>query len=231
VVWLEPVNAPEDEPWSVVAWDRESGVLADSVSGTSLSVDRLRLSRVCPLQGEVEEQIASLADDTPFLAAMSVGRGRAWFCSTLPMRDWSTLGRGTVLLPVLQRLLDEGGRRFGHIRQHDCGVTLDLSGFVPLAVADSAVGTTGAGVYRRDGEQVVLRRPAGEDLPGCLDERAVRDMFGGVPLHLMHERTDKGRAGLQSEIWWAMALLGLLFMVGEALLTLAPPRIHEEVAP
>lgn len=229
VAWLQPVTAPEDEPWSVAVWDREKGLLADSASGIPLTVDRLRLFWKCGLLGEFEEQVATLADGTPFLAAVSAGRGRAWFCPTLPARDWSTLGRGTVLLPLLQRLLAEGGRRFGHIRQHDCGTPLDMAGLVPLAGAVS--GTTGAGVFRNDGELVVLRRPAGEDLPGHLDEQAVRELFGEVPLHLLRERAGDRRAGLQSEIWWVMALLGLLFMLGEGLLTLPPPRRPAEVNP
>lgn len=224
LAWGKSLDAPAEEPWRVANWDHANGPLADTPSGVALSVDRLRLSRACPLLGTAPEILASLADETPFLAAAPVGKGKAWFCPTLPDREWSTLGRGTVLLPLMQRLLEEGGRRLGHVQVHDCGEPLDMSEFVPVGDTPVAPGTNQAGVFRADGSMIVLRRPASEDIPGSLDERTVRDLFGGLPLQLMQERQGSQKAGLQSEFWWVMALCGLLFMVGEGLLTIAPPR-------
>ena len=124
----------------------------------------------------------------------------------------------------MQRLLTEGARRLGHIRVHDCGEEVDLADLVPLASGGGAADATTAGVFRADGRMVVLRRPAEEDLPGRLAEPEIRELLGDIPAHLLHDRVGTRQAGLQSELWWAMALLGLLFMLGEALLTVAPPR-------
>ena len=222
--WAKPGVAPQDKPWAVANWDQENGPLAGTPSGIQLSVDRLKLLRTCTLLGTTEEQFAFLVDETPFLAASAVGGGRAWFCTTLPHREWSTLGRGTVLLPLVQRLLNDGGRRFGHIQVHDCGEEVELADLVPLASGVSGANVTTAGVFRSDAGMVVLRRPAEEDLPGRLAEPEVRELFGDIPLQLLHDRRGTRQAGLQSELWWAMALLGLLFMLGEALLTVRPPR-------
>jgi len=230
LAWGKPLTAPAEEPWRVANWDHVNGPLADTPSGVPLSVDRLRLSRACPLVGTAAELVASLGDETPFLASSPVGKGKAWFCPTLPDREWSTLGRGTVLLPLMQRLLAEGGRRFGHIQVQDCGEPLDLRGFVAVAGAARSPNSTCAGVFRADGALLVLQRPASEDLPGNLDERVARELFGDVPLQLVQDRQGSHKAGLQSEFWWMMALMGLLFMVGEGLLTLTPPRAQREAS-
>jgi hypothetical protein len=229
--WGKPAEAPADSPWRVATWDHENGPLAATPSGTQLSVDRLELLRMCPVLGTTAEQFAFLADETPFLSSSAVGRGRAWFCPTLPQREWSNLGRGTVLLPAIQRILNEAGRRFGHIQVHDCGEDLNLTDLVPLGNSTLGTGTSLAGVFRTDGSMVVLQRPSDEDLPGYLDGGAVRELFGNVPLHLRLDRQGVRKAGVQSELWWAMALLGLLFMLGEALLTVAPRRLRGEGAP
>jgi hypothetical protein len=228
--WGKPAEAPADSPWRVTTWNRENGPLAATPSGTQLSVDRLELLRMCPLLGTTEEQFALLADETPFLASSAVGRGRAWFCPTLPQREWSNLGRGTVLLPAIQRILNEAGRRFGHIQVHDCGEEMAMTDLVPLGSSSLESGSSTAGVFRTNGSMVVLQRPSDEDLPGYLDEAAVRELFGNVPLHLRLDRQGVRKAGVQSELWWAMALLGLLFMLGEALLTVAPRRLRGEGA-
>jgi hypothetical protein len=228
--WGKPNEAKEDAPWRVTSWNQEDGPLAATASGTQLSVDRLQLFRTCELLGTPEEQYALLADETPFLAATAVGRGRAWFCPTLPQREWSTLGRGTVLLPMVQRLLHDAARRFGHIRVHECGEEVPIVDLVPLGEATAEAGTTTAGVFRADGGMVVLERPADEDAPGHLAEAEVRELFGEIPLQLQLNRQGAKRAGVQTELWWTMALLGLLFMLGEALLTMPPPRSHGEKA-
>ena len=85
-------------------------------------------------------------------------------------------------------------------------------------------------MFRADGALLVLQRPASEDLPGNLDERVARELFGDVPLQLVQDRQGSHKAGLQSEFWWMMALMGLLFMVGEGLLTLTPPRAQREAS-
>ena len=53
--------------------------------------------------------VRALCDDgKSLLRRLPLGRGSALFCATLPDEDWSALREGTVLVPVVQRMLQAG---------------------------------------------------------------------------------------------------------------------------
>ncbi len=221
-------SAGEDAPFRVTTWQDNDGPLANTQDGLELPVGDLRVMRrqVPTVDGTV---LASFADGKPFLVRRPRGKGAVYDCATLPAREWSNLAEGTVLVPMLQRMMQEGGRRLGQVQEVFCGEEvagaardmwerLDepgvgasrLGGTVPLL----------AGVYRVGGKIIPVNRPATEDEPDMLDEAKVRALFGAVPVRLLEEKTERG-GRLQSEVWRLVLIWALLFLVGEGLLTMA----------
>ena len=105
----------------VVHWDEQDGPLANSESGTPLALPALEVSRARSIAsgGNVR---AVFGGNEPFLTEHVMGKGLVYFCATLPQADWSTLDDGRVLVPMLQRILQSGAKRFSAGSFLDAGV-------------------------------------------------------------------------------------------------------------
>jgi hypothetical protein len=169
--------------------------------------------------------LAAFQDGVAFLARQTLGRGEFYFCSSLPESEWSTLGDGPVLVPMIQRLLQSGSRRLNQAAIFTCG---------ELSLADQARQwealdspkprqiATDAGVYRSGERLLAINRPTEEDDPETLDSGTVRQLFGPVALQLLQDRSGDVR-NLQGEVWRVFLFGMLIFLVVEAALIL-PPR-------
>ncbi len=106
-----PRTAPAAQPLRVTHWDTQNGPLANSKSGAPLALPSLRILRAAPITsgGDIR---ASFGDNEGFLTERVSGKGHVYFCATLPRPDWSTLDDGRVLVPMIERILDEGAKRF-----------------------------------------------------------------------------------------------------------------------
>jgi hypothetical protein len=156
-----------------------------------------------------------------------------YYCATLPVRDWSNLMDGTVLVPMLQRLMQEGGRRLGQVPEVHCGEEVaSAAGETWKRLEPEKAGTISpppleAGIYQVNGRVVPVNRPPVEDEPEILDEAKVRALFGAVPVRLLEEKADRG-GQLQSEVWRMVLVGALLFLLGEGLLTMQGESKSEE---
>ena len=65
--------------------------------------------------------LASFEDGAPFLTRRFVGKGQVLLCATQAGKEWSSLYEGVVLVPMLQRLMESGGRRFAMAASVECG--------------------------------------------------------------------------------------------------------------
>jgi hypothetical protein len=147
----------------------------------------------------------------------------------LPNKDWSTLGDGPVLVPMVQRLLQSGSKRLQQVASVNCG---------ELSLADQQQQWTGvdsvapknirmqAGVYRSGDRLLAVNRPAAEDEPEILEMNDAQKLFAGVSFQMLQDKQTKSDA-LQGEIWRIFLFGMLMFLIGESILVL-PGRASSE---
>jgi hypothetical protein len=200
----------------VTQWRTQEGPLAHSDDGEELPVRDLTVSKRVDLAGK-GTGLAAFDDGAPFLTRETIGKGERYWLATLPERGWSSLAEGSVLVPVVQRLVRDGGRRLGAVGTGVCGVE-------PLGDArrlDKETGRGEAGIYQRGAELVALNRPGSEDVPDYAETPVVKNLFGNVPVRVFEDKDSTGK--LAGEIWRLFVWLMLLALIGEAMLTLAAP--------
>jgi len=192
-----PAEAPATPPMRVTRWRREDGPLASTQDGQDLPVNDLVCAHRRTLTNDATV-LATFEDGQPFLTR----QGLLYRCAALP----AELGDGRVLVPMLQRLLADGGARFGHVANLFCDARQVTAG---VAVAGAQISA--------------WNRPPSEDDWERVDEPTARASFGKVPV-TMFEENSQTAGRLQSELWqWFIgAMVGLL--IAESLL--AMPEAH-----
>ena len=160
--------------------------------------------------------LASFEDGKPFLtrqASVAAGGGAIYRVATLPEREWSGLAEGTVLVPMLQRMLLEGGRRLSKAGNGEVGF---VTGAATRLSGGEGRSQTDAGVYQVNSRVVAVNRPAMEDEPDVADETAVRTALGSVPMRMFEDKGGEKSAAMQSEIWRWFLVAMLVLLTGEA---------------
>jgi hypothetical protein len=235
VTWGGVETAEADKGFHVLRWDEDQGPLAKTDEGMTLPLARVGFQKRQTLMAAkgVLAVMAAFEDGTPFLARQTIGRGEIYYCSTLPNREWSTLGQGAVLVPMIQRLMQAGSARLQRSANIACGEL----GPADLAKKWDTVDSTTpkdirsqAGVYRSGDRLVAVNRPAAEDETETLDAARVRQLFNELPFQMLEERRSRNDA-LQGEIW-RMLLFGMMaFLLVEGLLLLPPRASKVETGP
>lgn len=222
--WGDAEEAAGGTAFAVARWEERSGPLVRSASGEALPLSELVVKRRRPIVGDVQA-LAEMADGRALLSQARVGEGRVLFCSTLPEESWSSLADGFVLVPMMQRLLQDGGRRLQSVESADCGAWRPADGAdAPGSVEGEKDYRTQAGVYHYRDHLVALNRPEREDIPAEVDGADVKALFGEVPFSLLQSGAGRDDR-LQSEIWRLFLCCVLVFMVSEGFLILpAGPR-------
>ncbi len=212
-------------PMRVTHWGAQDGPLADSESGAPLPLASMQILRAKTISsgGDIR---ATLGNDTPFLTERVAGKGRVYFCATLPQADWSTLGDGAVLVPMLQRILDEGAKRFAagsFLDAGDASLIDNPAGWTSLGAPAPRDIRTQAGVYSNGSRLVAVNRPADEDDPARITTADANRLFAPLNTFVFAEK-GAGPEALQGEIWRALLFAMLIFLVGESFLSLPPAR-------
>lgn len=219
--WGEVRTAEVDKPFRLARWNETDGPLARTEEGTSLAVSSLQIQRRRQIVGE-KNVFAHFEDGQAFLTRRIMGKGQVYFCATAPGKDYSNLGDGLVLVPMMQRLLETGGRRLSAADFLPCGEwrTLDLS------ERWTCVDSPGpkdfrcqAGVYRLANRLLAVNRPVQEDEPEQLETDAAKTLFGELPVRLLAEGPNSDGA-LQGEMWRIFLFAMLAFLIAEAVLIL-----------
>ena len=232
--WGGAESAEAAKPVRVALWDDLDGPLAKSASGRSLPVARLEAVRRCVFVAGAElsgaagdsgwHALATYVDGKPFLLRRSLGNGKMYAVTTLPSADWSNLGEGMVLVPMIQRMLEQGGQRLGSAEIATCGEWTPLTDGEVWRPSAEAVGgknyRTQAGVYGCGSRLVALNRPQAEDLPDTMAKERLPKLFGSVPVTITESLAAESGTDLQSELWPLFVLLALLFLIAEAALLL-----------
>ncbi len=131
------------------------------------------------------------------------------------MDDWSNLGEGMVLVPMIQRALQEGAARFGLAANKICGDTTALAearGEDPWHRVDDTHGSKWiAGIYRSGQRWVALNRSPDEDQPETIDQAVVKKLLDPVTVDVF-DASVANTNRLSSEIW-RVCLGGVLVML------------------
>ncbi len=240
--WGAIDSAAEAKPFRVSTWEEYQGPLANTDSGLGLPVSELAMLRrqLPQLEGEGADAwypVANYIDGTPFLLRRSIGRGVVYACTTLPREDWSSLGDGYVLVPMIQRMLERGGARLARARTAVCGEWRspdEEAVWVGVDSQDHKDSRWQAGVYRAGAEWVALNRPQSEDRPEVLARTEAELLFGEVPVSTLLDPSRLDGERLQSEIWRLFVYFALLCMIMESGLLLgtlrSKPRDSEQAA-
>jgi hypothetical protein len=205
----------------VLRWNEDEGPLARSDERLSLPLAQTLFQRRQIIAGQ-KNVLAAFEDGAAFLARQNLGRGDVYFCASSPADDWSGLADGPVLVPMLQRMLQDGARRLQQVAIIPCG---ELSA-ADLAKQWVAVDSTEpkdirfqAGVYKSGDRMLAVNRPASEDDPEVVDSSEMKKLFGDLPMRMFEDRqVDTNQ--LEGEIWRLFLFLMLLFVLVEGYLIL-----------
>jgi hypothetical protein len=227
--WGEVQNAGEEKSFRIARWDELDGPLMKTDEGLSLPVNELAVTRRQQITGE-RMVLASFDDGSPLLVRRAVGKGQFFFCATLPVDEWSSLGDGPVLVPMMQRVLATGARR---LNQNTMIAAGELSPadrarqWVSLDTTDKPKDiATQAGVYRSGDRLLAVNRPAGESEREMLTADEAGKLFGGLTFQMLQERRSRADA-LQGEIWRLFLFAMLAFLLVEGALILPPKHPHQ----
>ncbi len=222
--WGEVESATNERRFRVIRWDEDQGPLARSDEGLSLPLAQTTFDRREGITGQ-KNVLAAFDDGAPFVTRQALGKGEFYFCASLPAKDWSNLGDGPVLVPMLQRLLLAGSRRLQTVSSAVCGELSAVDQARRWETVDSTTPKdirTQAGVYRSGERLLAVNRPTSEDEPEILDPEEARRLFGALPVQMWQDRGAQN-SQLQGEIWRAFLFALLVFLLLEGVLIL-PPR-------
>jgi len=219
--WGDPQTSDAPEGFRIVRWNEDEGPLAKSDEHLSLPLAQTTFARRQTMVGP-KNALAAFEDGAAFLTRQNIGKGEVYFCASLPQPDWSSLGDGPVLVPMLQRLLLAGGRRLQQVSSVACGElgAADLARqWVSVDSTRQKDIRTEAGVYRSGDRLLAVNRPPAEDEPDVIDSDEARKLFGGLPVQTLEERhVDVGQ--MQGEIWRVFVFAMLAFLIAEGILIL-----------
>ncbi|GAB4253224.1 MAG: BatA domain-containing protein [Candidatus Methylacidiphilales bacterium] len=235
--WGELAEATGD-PQRVVRWMENEGPLANTSGGQRLPVDRIELRRWRPAEGGTDA-IAWLEDGTVWMGRTLVGKGQVWWCGTLPVRSWSTLGDGPVLVPMMQRLMESRSIQSDAAEMFRCGESPGVlrGGVWEPVTRDGSAETPGLqpGVWRSGQRLVTFNRPDEENDADRMTPADLADLV--KPVRVGWDETAAGRDGVREvELWRWLVALAALALAGEAALTLpgragAPEQTPREPTP
>lgn len=226
ITWENCEVRKENEPVNVKEWDRRAGPLEDTASGESLALGDIRILKTRSLIGYGLNPLATCSNGKVFLARLKSLGGSAYFCTTLPETEWSSLGEGQILVPMIQRLVYEGGARLSKTVLADCG-QLNSSETAASDLKDIDLNENknprfNSGVYKHGDRIIVMNRPASEDIQESIGVDEFGPALKKIPFTTLHEKSGK-ETNLNTEIWRSFFILMLLFLISEAFLCLPFP--------
>jgi hypothetical protein len=165
--------------------------------------------------------LAYFSDGKPFLSRKIMGKGAIYLFSTLPVEKWSGLANGYILVPAIQRLLEETAATHSPARSLDCGSSefAEANESECLDSQERKNPVLHAGVYLIDGNVAAVNRPHEEDSPALfLKKQAVDSLGNDFVSYLKTEAL--GNQSSRAEIWTVFLYLVLIFLLGESFLGL-----------
>lgn len=227
--WGALEKAAENQTYRVERWEEKEGPFAKTEEGFSLPLSQAAITQRQRINGNAPA-LATFADTGAFLTRQTLGRGHVYFLASLPLREWSTLGNGPVLVPVTQRLLQTGSRRLTQASLMQCGDLTALDQSLPWRSVEGG-GTSpqlDSGIYRAGERLAALNRASGEDSAETATREEVSGALAGVSLQWFEE-TGQGGDRMQGEVWRLFVMAMLIFLLVESFLVL-PAKASQQDA-
>jgi hypothetical protein len=227
--WGRIETNPKESPFRIAAWDENDGPLANADSGMNLPLAKLAIMRrqmIVSTNASMSEwhTAASFVDGKPFLLSRRIGKGQAFICASLPTDDWSSLGDGKVLVPVIQRMLTMGGERQSDTINAACGEWRPADEQQAWTSVDGSAGKDyrwQSGVYECGTQRIALNVPPAENDTECLDKNEIRKLLPDVRMQVLDEFSKGSKEATESELWPLFICLALLSMMIESVLLLS----------
>jgi hypothetical protein len=209
---------------AVENWRGDQGLLAHTQSGAPLPVGQLQVKRHCGLAGPSElTPLATLRGGDPLLSRIEMGRGAAYFCTSTPAPEDSSLSTsGVVFYVLVQRALAEGAVLLERARQLPAGPSSstldDPTDWKRVAGGDEGISTEPTlhdGVYESGERLVGVNRPDTEDRASVLADQRVDELFRGLDFSRVDDRAGN-LGGLIQEIWRLFLVAMIVSMLVEA---------------
>jgi hypothetical protein len=232
--WSQTTMAPAGKFFILKEWNRSDGPLRDGLDGSPIAAQRLKALRRQIPEGDATT-LARWEDGEPAFVRRIFDHGTAWLLGTAPDYSWSNLGDADALLPLVQRIIDEGNERF----QNSLSTTIGAENARPQnAQARIRIHSPGdeltadaflAGVEKSDNGLLAINRPMIEDAAESLNNDAINSLLEGTR-HTLLDQAGKDSDGKGSAEAWRLFLFAMLFfLIAEALLCLnpkAPRTVH-----
>ena len=236
LTWNAAESAPAEGPYHVTTWDDLDGLLAKTDNGTPLPIAKLDITRrqIPALNDPTSHLSASFSDGLPFLLSRKIGSGYLYACATLPEAAWSSLGEGFVLLPMVQRALQQGSRRLSPPSQEIVGEwkPTDPAETWTSVVQDSPRDWRWhAGIYQSGQRKLALNPPVAEIDPDVINTEKIKELLPGLKLDVLAGAVDVKADHLQSEIWPLLVVLAMLAMCIEMALATSKGLTPNKLAP
>lgn len=218
ISWNQIESTKQAPP--ITSWDENDGPLAKTESGNNLPLHQLSVfTRQTPVTPPTSHVVATFSDGQSFLTRVPSGKGQLYLSSTRVSESWSSLHDGTVLVPLLQRLLMEGrslrespSMEFaGEWRPHSDEVwnfETDCIRAEDQSKARKRNPRWDAGVYRSGNRVIALNRPPIEDAPEAVPPSEVLGLLPSSQTHIFEGAIESTSADEASEVW--PLLMGLL---------------------
>ena len=223
-IWGKKIIFEKEKEPFVADWNRKEGPLADTVSGDQLYVDNIKLIKRVLLKNAEAMSIATCSDGKQFLYAEKMGKGMSYYCATLPLKEWSNLGDGVVIVPMLRRLMQLGAQRLSSIVIGNCGLQhpeINIKRCKILLSSDKDIGFANpaynTGIYTEDDRITVLNSPSAENIIKELDDVELKTLFTENSIRLFREKNNSS-SKMQSEIWRIFLVTVILALILEAFL-------------
>ena len=217
-------------PFRVPVWEAHDGPLADTAGGLSLPLDRLAFRQRRDMTTASDDTwiaLARFADGKPFLLRHASGAGRAFICTALPGKGRSDLGEGSVLVPMLQRMVRSGGQRLARAETARCGEWQPRDPQEVWTAVDTSEHkhvAWQAGVYQCGTRRVALNRPASERMPEVTPSEDIEVLLGDLRVQILDDLAHRSTDKLQSEVWPILLSLCMVCLLVESGLLLSNRR-------
>ncbi len=223
LTWSATENTKE--PFRITSWDELDGPVARTDNGASLPLARLESMRrqVPAIASPSAHVYAVFSDGRPFLIGQRLGAGHILAVGTSPDPEWSTLGDGFVMLPMVQRLLIQGGARLAPPANSVAGEwkPAESEMWSSLETDRRHDPRWHAGVYKSNGRLVALNRPEIEDNADILEKDVLAKLLPSVKMQVVADALTQSPDRIESEIWPAMIVATMVFMCLEMLLAMS----------
>ena len=233
--WGAIQESPRGQYFIIKQWEQREGPQHNYSNGETVPLDTLRAIRRREIIGDITP-LAEWDDNKPAMGRILLGKGSAYFITTLPDRRWSDLDTGTITVPIFQNMLTHGNKRFGSAFFSETGRHTPLA-----ASADDMVSLIDnskvnarysidpddihshplylAGVKRIGEHIIATNRPHAEDDTNNLGDDELSEILKGTNFTIF-ENNGKNTTSSTNPIWQFFLIAALLFLIIEAILCL-----------